>query len=99
MLVGSSAKDIVYTAAVSGTLANFLAPSLDRAGYTPEQLVQNGKLPANFTEEAKAWRDVWSAGHGVATIHDVPSVAQLADRLVAEYRAACALPVSPAAAI
>jgi nitronate monooxygenase len=96
MLVRSSAKDIVYTAAVSGTLANFLAPSLDKAGYTPERLAQHGRTPANFAEEAKAWRDVWSAGHGVAAIHDVPTVAALADRLAAEYRAACLMPMSPA---
>jgi nitronate monooxygenase len=98
MLVRSSAKDIVYTDAVSGTLANFLAPSLAQAGYTAERLTQHGKTPANFAEEAKAWRDVCSAGHGVAAIHDIPTVAELADRLAAEYRAACALPMSAAVA-
>jgi hypothetical protein len=33
------------------------------------QGVGKGKLKA-LADEAKAWRDVWSAGHGVATIHD-----------------------------
>ena len=49
--------------------------------------------------EARTWRDIWSAGHGIATIHDVPSVAELVGRLAADYRAASAVPVSPALAV
>ena len=98
MLVQSGARDIVYTDAVSGTMANFIAQSLAHAGYSKERLAPPAKLPHNFAEEAKAWRDVWSAGHGVATIHDVPTVAALADRLAAEYRAVCDLPMSAAVA-
>ena len=37
----------------------------------------------------KAWRDLWSAGHGVSVIDDVPPVSDLVDRLEREYRAAC----------
>jgi nitronate monooxygenase len=98
MLVDCSASDVVYTDAISGTNANFLWPSLERAGFSREQLSVNfgkGKIHG-IADEARAWRDVWSAGHGVATIHDVPPVAELVDRLAAEYRAACALPPSPA---
>jgi hypothetical protein len=43
-----------------------------KLGHRREELVQGvgkGKLKA-LSDEAKAWRDVWSAGHGVATIHD-----------------------------
>ncbi len=95
MLLDSTVKDIVYTPAVSGTHANFLWPSLERAGYTKEML---GRPEAreDFSSGGKAWRDTWSAGHGVATIHDVPPTAELVARLAAEYRAACALPASPA---
>jgi len=98
MVVDSAAQDIVYTDAISGTNANFLWPSLQKAGFSREQLTLSlgkGKLK-DLGDEAKAWRDVWSAGHGVATIHDVPSAAELAGRLAAEYRAACGLPPSPA---
>jgi nitronate monooxygenase len=95
MLVEARVADIVYTDAVSGTLANFMGPSLERAGYSREML--RGKEAAkDFADEAKAWRDVWSAGHGVATIHDAPPVAELVARLQREYLAACALPPSPA---
>jgi len=96
MLVASGVADIVYTDAISGTNANFLWPSLEKGGYSREQLSLNvgkGKLKA-ITDEAKAWRDFWSAGHGVATIHDAPPVAELVARLGEEYDAACALPPS-----
>ncbi len=98
MLIDSTAGDVVYTDAISGTNANFLWPSLETLGHRREELVQGvgkGKLKA-LADEAKAWRDVWSAGHGVATIHDAPPVHELCDRLAAEYRAACALPPSAA---
>lgn len=98
MLVDAGAGDIVYTDAISGTNANFLWPSLEKLGHKREELVQGvgkGKLKA-LADEAKAWRDVWSAGQGVATIHDTPTVRALCDRLAEEYRAACALPPSPA---
>lgn len=100
MLLEATAKDIVYTDAVSGTNANFLWPSLEKVGYRREELVQGvgkGKLES-LAEEAKAWRELWSAGHGVATIHDVPAVRELCDRLATEYRAACAVPASLALA-
>jgi nitronate monooxygenase len=35
---------------------------------------------------------VWSAGQGIGLIHDIPSVAELVQRLQAEYLAACATP-------
>ena len=43
--------------------------------------------------EAKRWKDIWSAGHSVSGVSDVPSVAELVDRTEAEYR--CSRP-SPA---
>lgn len=98
MVVDSGPSDIVYTDAISGTNANFLWPSLARAGFERTELVQgHGKAHLHdMADEARAWRDVWSAGHGVANIHDVPTVAELVDRLEAEYLQACALPVSGA---
>jgi nitronate monooxygenase len=98
MLVDCGADDVVYTDAISGTNANFLWPSLQRAGFSREELsVSHGKGKLKpIADEAKAWRDVWSAGQGVATIHDIPSVAELVGRLAREYAAACGLPVSRA---
>ena len=95
MVVDCAAADVVYTAAVSGTRANFLAPSLQQAGFDLQALAQGGgEAPA----DVRAWVDVWSAGQGVATIDDIPSVAELVARLEAGYRAACSLPPSAALA-
>lgn len=98
MLVDCPVSDIVYTDAISGTNANFMWPSLEKAGFRREDLatgVGKGKLHS-IADEARAWRDVWSAGHGVSTIHDVLPVAELVERLASEYAAACAQPPSPA---
>lgn len=98
MLVDSRAADIVYTDAISGTNANFMWGSLEKAGFEREALAAGtgkGKIHG-IGDEARAWRDVWSAGHGVSTIHDVPPVAELVARLASEYRKACRLPSSGA---
>ncbi len=87
MIVSSGAADILYTPAISGVNANFLKPSIVAAGLDPANLVHVGKM--DMEGEAKVWRDVWSAGHGVASIHDAPGAAELCARLIAEYRTAC----------
>lgn len=86
MLVASSADDIVLTDAVTGIPANMLRPSLERAGFKP----RTGPRPASFdlTRELtalRAWRDVWSAGHGVGDVRRAASVAELVDELRADY--------------
>ena len=61
--------------AVSGTNANFPVAQ-PREGGLPSRGAGAGRRQGKLkplTDEAKAWRDMWSAGHGVATIHDVPS--------------------------
>lgn len=96
MLLACTAADIVYTDAISGTNANFMWPSLEKAGFERAALAAGwgkGKIHG-IADEARAWRDVWSAGHGVATIHDLPTVAELVERLAREYRDACKLPAS-----
>lgn len=81
-LVSAAASDIVYTPAVSAIPANFLRASLEAAGIDP-----NGPVPPGL-DHVKAWRDVWSAGHGVGSINEVLPVAALVDRLAGEYAVA-----------
>jgi nitronate monooxygenase len=87
-ILASAAKDIVYTAAVSGVHANFLRASIIAAGADPDNLQSTVKLSISAEGEARAWRDVWSAGQGVGGIHDIPTAAELCGRLIAEYREA-----------
>ena len=91
--------DLVYTDRLSGVHANFLRPSLERHGIDVATLPPKQPFMGGMNDPGvKLWKDLWSAGHGVATITDVPPVAELVDRLVAEYAAACVVPPSPALA-
>lgn len=92
MLVASKSADILYSPAVSGVNANFLRPSVIAAGKNPDDLTPAGSL--DLEHEAKAWKDIWSAGHGTGGIADVPSAAELCRRLIAEYGSAMAAAAS-----
>ena len=97
MLLDSRLGDIVETDSVSGVNANFIAASLAAAGYSVDGTPPEADIAAELAEahdadrnEPTAWRDIWSAGHGVGGISDIPRVAQLVDRLETEYHAALA---------
>ena len=45
-------------------------------------------LDASDSGSAKAWRDIWGAGQGVGLMEDVPTVAEMVERLKAQYQAA-----------
>lgn len=83
MTAEASAGDIIYTDAISGVNANFLRPSIVAAGLDPNNLVSHG--PMDMANEAKAWKNVWSAGQGVSAINDIPTTADLCARLKREY--------------
>lgn len=83
MIVESDASDILYTPAISGVNANFLKPSIIRAGLDPDNLPAAGKM--NLDHEARAWKTVWSAGQGAGGIHDILPAGDLVARLIREY--------------
>jgi nitronate monooxygenase len=87
MIVSSGTGDIFYTPAISGIPANFLMPSLVEAGVDVARLPKDHKvdLGKELDTESKAWKDIWSAGQGVAAIDDTPTVAVLVDRISAEW--------------
>lgn len=93
MIIDSQVKDIVYTAAVSGIPANFMQGSLESAGITKEKWSQSKKIDLGSEldaakAEAKAWKNIWSAGQGVTSVQDVLPIEQLVDRLQSEFKAA-----------
>ncbi|MGJ7913300.1 NAD(P)H-dependent flavin oxidoreductase [Neobacillus sp. LXY-1] len=88
MLVESTQEDIILTDAFSGVKANMLKPSIRKAGLDPEQLVKKEKVDFNDMQKetnAKAWRDIWSAGHGVGAINRIETAADIITRLETEY--------------
>lgn len=88
MLIESEATDLVYTDAFSGIPANMLKGSIRQSGLDPEHLPSKSTINISDEMNPKAWRDIWSAGQGVGSIHDIPSVAELVDRMRHEYDAA-----------
>ncbi|MCH1454479.1 MAG: nitronate monooxygenase [Flavobacteriaceae bacterium] len=93
MIMESSAEDIVYTAAVSGVNASFLRPSLQAMGITEKHWKETKKIDFGsetdaVSEEAKAWKTIWSAGQGVSNIHDSLRVSELIAKLKTEFTTA-----------
>lgn len=96
MLVQSRLDDVLLTRAFTGLETNMLRPSIAAAGLDPDNLPVRGAIDIakdiNATErdkpDAKRWKDIWSAGHSVSGVSDVPSVAELIERTETEYRAA-----------
>lgn len=92
MLLASRAADIIHTPAVSGVPANFMRKSLESAGFDLDALQGKGETKLKpLTEEAKAWKTVWSAGQGAGGINDLPTTEHLIARLEEEYRKAHSL--------
>ncbi|MDX2143730.1 MAG: nitronate monooxygenase [Rhodospirillaceae bacterium] len=96
MLVDCTEDDIICTAHFTGVPANYLKPSIVKAGLDPAQL---GVRPEKKFDsrgaadgEAKAWRDIWSAGQGVRSIKSVLTAAELVAELKRGYDAARAIP-------
>ena len=88
-IVTSSAADVVYTNLFTGVHGNYLKKSIEAAGLDPENLPESDKSKMSFgSGSAKAWRDIWGAGQGVGLMEDVPTVAEMVERLKKEYAAA-----------
>jgi nitronate monooxygenase len=93
MLVESRLDDVLLTRAFTGLETNMLRPSIAAAGLDPANLPVRGAIDIakdiNAAERerpnAKRWKDVWSAGHSVSGVSDVPSVAELVERTAGEY--------------
>jgi nitronate monooxygenase len=86
MIRRAIATDIFLTAAIDGAPANFLIPSLLRAGIDLDELrYQRPDGVISAQNKKKRWKDIWSAGHGVGSVNDVVPVAELCRRLKREY--------------
>jgi nitronate monooxygenase len=93
MVVASTAEDIVLSKGITGVTANWLRASLIAAGYDPLNM-QEDKRPnfENAHDDAKAWKNVWSAGQGVGAVTAIEPIAQIVARLKNEYDAASKRP-------
>ena len=99
MIASSKADDITTTRYFTGITGSYLKPSILQAGLDPETLPnekpetgdKNKSDNVNFEGEKdgkKPWRDIWSAGQGIATIQSVGPTEQLVNRWEQEFAAA-----------
>ena len=89
MLVDSDHQDIILTDAFSGVNCNMLKPSIRKEGMDPDQLEKKEKVDfdgMSKSSDSKAWRDIWSAGHGVGAITKVDTVEGIVKQLEKEYQ-------------
>ena len=73
LVTSATPDDIVYTDAVSGVHANFLRSTLPSEG------------PRSRESPHKKWRDIWSAGQGVAQVHEVKTISEIVETIIQEY--------------
>ena len=89
MIVDSGTADIVYSSLFSGVHGNYLKESVRKAGFDPDELPEGDQASMDFGKrdenEVKAWRDIWSAGQGVAGVDAVLPTAELILRMQKEY--------------
>lgn len=90
-VVSGDASEIVYTNLFTGVHGNYLKASIRAAGLDPDRLPESDPSKMHFGDgAAKAWRDIWGAGHGVGSVREVVPAHALIERLVREYDAALA---------
>ncbi len=81
MVVGGAPESIVYTDAVSGVHANFLRETVP--GYAP---VDRGAAQAEVQQVGgKRWKDIWSAGQGIALAREIKPIGAIVEDIVREY--------------
>jgi len=93
MLIRSSMDDVILTRAITGDPSSWLRESLLQAGLSPEDWSENvtaeeARRKYGFSpgvQRPARWKDIWSAGHSVSGVSDVPTVAELVDRLESEF--------------
>ncbi|MBB2969629.1 nitronate monooxygenase family protein [Mesorhizobium sp. RMAD-H1] len=91
MIVESAAADIVYSNYFTGIHGNYLKPSIAATGMDPDHLPEADPSKMDFDSAAggaKAWKDIWGCGQGIAAVKEVVPASALVARLEKEYRQA-----------
>lgn len=85
MLIESTINDIVFSDHFTGVHANYLKASLEQAGIDVSKLQSKDHVDLDIGN-SNSWTDIWSAGHGVVGIKDIPSMEALSQQLIKEYK-------------
>lgn len=91
-LVDSSSDDIVLSNLFTGVHGNYLKPSIVAAGLDPDNLPESDVSKMSFgsggSSSAKAWKDIWGCGQGIAAIKGVLTTQELVDSIESQYTSA-----------
>lgn len=91
MLVKAQFEDLILSDLLTGAKAYYLRQSLEKMGYDPDNLAAGSGMDLSSSQaQIKAWRDVWSAGHGVGAVNRISPVAEIVEGLKRQYAEACA---------
>lgn len=90
MLVDSTVEDLVVSAAITGTPASWLKPSLRANGLDPDDVAAPAPTRNYNSQEnpAKRWSQLWAAGQGVGAVRAVEPVETIVARIEQEFHAA-----------
>jgi nitronate monooxygenase len=87
MVVASGLEHLIVSAAITGTPASWLIPSLVACGYDPATL--GGTATRDYGGDAhKKWKDLWAAGQGVGAVRSIEPVGAIVDEIERQYAAA-----------
>lgn len=89
-VINGAPEDIVYTDSVSGVHANFLrdtVPGMERAApAAPAGATERAQVQSQVQKEGgKKWKDIWSAGQGVALAKQIKPIGEIVEDLLREY--------------
>jgi nitronate monooxygenase len=90
MIVDCGPDDLAVSAAITGTAASWLRPSLLACGIDPDALA--GKPAREYTPENayKRWVETWAAGQSLYAVNAIEPIAAVVDALERDYRQAVA---------
>jgi len=69
---------------VTGVAANFMRESLAANGLLDDSSGHVGVM--DLEGEARAWKTIWSAGHGVGAVQAIRPARAICEGLIADYR-------------
>ena len=89
----AGADDILASRGITGVTANWLKSSLVAAGYDPDNMPTDRRPNfADAQDDAKAWKNLWSAGQGVGAVRAIEPIADIISSLSSQYEAAAQRP-------
>lgn len=90
MVWQSSMEDLIASKAISGAMGLWMKASVEAVGMTMDDMKIDKKIDfsQDMHSDAKAWKNVWSAGMGVGALTKPETMASIINTLKAEYAVA-----------